>query len=61
LTYRDSSGTTLTAAADAPRVRQIEIMARAQSRTVVRTSGATRSATGHYVDSLRAVVALRNY
>ena len=60
-TYRDSVGTALTAIADAPRVRSIEIVSRAQSATVVRTAGATRSATGHYVDSVRTVVALRNY
>ncbi|HUF29231.1 MAG TPA: prepilin-type N-terminal cleavage/methylation domain-containing protein [Gemmatimonadaceae bacterium] len=60
-TYRDSDGTALTSAADAPRVRRIEIDARAQSATVMRTGGLKRSASGHYVDSLRTVVALRNY
>ncbi|MDQ3696940.1 MAG: prepilin-type N-terminal cleavage/methylation domain-containing protein [Gemmatimonadota bacterium] len=60
-TYRDSTGTALTAAADAPRVRRVEIIARAQSSTVIRTAGQTRAANGHYVDSLRTVVALRNY
>jgi hypothetical protein len=60
-TYRDSTGTALTSALDAPRVRRIEIVARAQSATVVRTAGTKRSANGHYVDSLRTVVALRNY
>lgn len=60
-TYRDSTGTALTSAADAPRVRRIDIVARAKSATVIRSAGATRSATGHYIDSLRTVVALRNY
>jgi hypothetical protein len=60
-TYRDSVGTALTAIADAPRVRRIEIDVRAQSATVVRSSGARRSANGHYQDSLRTSVALRNY
>ena len=60
-TYRDSLGTALTSIADAARVRSIEIVARAQSATVIRSSGSTRSSSGHYVDSLRTVVALRNY
>lgn len=60
-TYRDSVGTALTSAADAPRVRRIEIDARAQSATVMRTGGLKRAASGYYVDSLRTVVALRNY
>lgn len=60
-TYRDSVGTALTAAADAPRVRSVEIVARAQSASVIRTGGQKRTSSGHYVDSLRTVVALRNY
>jgi prepilin-type N-terminal cleavage/methylation domain-containing protein len=60
-TYRDSVGTALSAMVDAPRVRSIDIEVRAQTATKVRTSGATRNATGHYGDSLRTSVALRNY
>lgn len=60
-TYRDSVGTALTAIADAPRVRRIEIEARAQTPGALRTAGAKRGAGGHYVDSLRTAVALRNY
>jgi prepilin-type N-terminal cleavage/methylation domain-containing protein len=60
-TYRDSLGTALTSITDAARVRSIEIVARAQSATVIRSSGTKRSSSGHYVDSLRTVVALRNY
>jgi hypothetical protein len=60
-TYRDSVGNALTAAADAPRVRSVEVVARAQSAVAMRTGGQKRAANGHYVDSLRTVVALRNY
>jgi prepilin-type N-terminal cleavage/methylation domain-containing protein len=60
-TYRDSVGTALTAIADAPRVRQIEIDARARTAMPVRTAGVRRGAGGYYTDSLRTAVALRNY
>lgn len=60
-TYRDSVGNAVTAAADAPRVRSVEVVARAQSAVAMRTGGQKRAANGHYVDSLRTVVALRNY
>lgn len=60
-TYRDSTGTALTSALDAPRVRSIEIMARAQSDVEVRSRGVKTASGGKYVDSLRTVVALRNY
>ncbi len=60
-TYRDSVGNALTAVADAPRVRRVEIVARAQSAVAMRTGGQKRTANGHYMDSLRTVVALRNY
>lgn len=60
-TYRDSTGAALTAIADAPRVRRIDIEVRAQSSVPVRTSGFNRNAAGYYVDSLLAVVAIRNH
>jgi hypothetical protein len=60
-TYRDSVGTALTAQADAPRVRRIDIEVRAQSKTVIRAMGMTRTAAGLYQDSLFTSVAFRNY
>lgn len=60
-TYRDFAGTVLTSQLDAPRVRSIEIVARAQSAVPVRSRGVKTGAGGKYVDSLRTVVALRNY
>lgn len=60
-TYRDSTGAAVTALADAPRVRRIDIEVRAQSSVPVRTSGFNRNAAGYYVDSLLAVVAVRNH
>lgn len=60
-TYRDSIGAALTAIADAPRVRRIDIEVRAQSSVPVRTAGFNRNAAGYYVDSLLAVVAVRNH
>jgi prepilin-type N-terminal cleavage/methylation domain-containing protein len=59
--YRDSVGTVLTAQADAPRVRRVDIEVRAQSRSIVRAMGMRRNAAGLYVDSLHTSVALRNH
>lgn len=60
-TYRDSSGAVLTSVADAPRVRRIDIEARAQSAIPMRSAGFRRGASGNYVDSLLTTVAFRNY
>jgi hypothetical protein len=59
--YRDSVGTALTAIADAPRVRRIEIQIRARTATPIRTAGARRGVGGYYTDSLITAVAVRNY
>ncbi len=58
--YRDSLGTALTSLVDADRVRRIDMMVRAQSRTAVRTSGLGGSNNGYYRDSVNVTVALRN-
>ncbi|MBC7788507.1 MAG: prepilin-type N-terminal cleavage/methylation domain-containing protein [Anaerolineae bacterium] len=59
-TYRDSLGTAITALIDANRVRRVEMMVRAQSRTAVRTSGLSKKITGYYRDSVNVTIALRN-
>jgi len=59
-TYRDSLGTALTSLVDANRVRRVEMMVRARSRTTVRTSGLSGSNNGYYRDSVNVTIALRN-
>jgi prepilin-type N-terminal cleavage/methylation domain-containing protein len=62
LQYFDSAGTALALSSQAPQVRRIDVIARAQSRSKMRTPGlGAATASGYYRDSIRVTVALRNY
>ena len=59
--YFDANGVPLTLAAQSTQVRRIDITARAQTRSPVRTWGFGRTPGDYVRDSVRVSIALRNY
>ena len=59
--YYDAAGAAVTNSAQAAQVRRIDVIARAQTRSPVRTVGLGRTRNGYIRDSARITIALRNY
>ncbi len=59
-TFFDAAGSTVTTSVLAASVRRIDVTARGETRSPVRTPGLSQTTNGHVRDSVRVSVALRN-